>query len=192
METTIEEAPPVKLYPGRAELAKKLAKYKEHDSELQAYRAKAARAEVDETLAAQNEKLSENESAEAISRAQNLKSVFAARIKSREAGLAKALEELKTATGTAEGELRGLVDRELNRRIPILTAKVRELLSIAEDDSTVPIRPLLYRSKLIHDVLRLEPPSTLWTGDTVEHTIGRAEEVLAKLGEIEVAAGREI
>ncbi len=184
--------PPAKLYPARAKLGEKLARVKEFDGQLQEYHGTAAKAETTEQEALEDAKLTEEEAADRISRAQNLKGVFAARVKNRESALAKALLELKEAMSTAENELRGLVDTELGRRDAILTEKVRSTLQIPKEDGLAPFRLLIGHSPLIQSIRLLEPTSPFAGQDTPQQILDRAEGVLAKFHRVEIEARKEI
>ncbi len=177
---------PAKLYPGRAQLSEKLGRFKEHDSELQEYRAKAAGAEADEARALASEKLSEAESADQISRAQNLRNVFLSRIANREAALSRDLAGLKEALGAGETELRDLAGRERIRREGILFERICEVIE-AKGLEINAVYPILRHSILIGELMALEPPGVLFGAETPEQVVGRAEAALSKFAKLEVA-----
>jgi hypothetical protein len=65
--------------PAKERVIAALERYKQTDADLQDYRATSSKAEVEEQKGLDDPKLTEQEAADKISRAQNLKSVYAAR-----------------------------------------------------------------------------------------------------------------
>jgi hypothetical protein len=67
--------------PAKERVIAALERYKQTDADLKDYRATSSKAEVEEQKGLDDPKLTEQEAADKIPRAQNLKSVYASRIK---------------------------------------------------------------------------------------------------------------
>ena len=130
MTTTLEapptgtEAMPAPIYPGRVKLSAKVAEFERAEADLEAYKARAARAAVDEDRALEDQQSGESQVAKRISKLQNEQRVYKARQAQREKALESLKPELASAINEASGELRQMVDQELRRRKGIITERV--------------------------------------------------------------------
>ena len=125
-QKTSDAIPREPIYPARVKLAAKAAEFERAEADLEDYRGKAARAQRDETQALESTELSEEQAAQAISRAQNLRSVYLSRTQNKEKALEALAPELAAALNESVGELRQVVNLELQRRKGIVTARVLE------------------------------------------------------------------
>ena len=105
-------------------LADRLTQFQQACSDLDGYKAKAARAAIDEDRAMADEQLSETQAAETIAKARSLKDTYQARISNREKALTKLFGELENAIVEAQQEYRPLHMAELNRVEEILIERV--------------------------------------------------------------------
>lgn len=107
--------------PSVEKLAQALGEFREVGGELEAYRSKSARAGLTMSEALEDSALTEEETAEKISYAENLKSVYAGRAANLERKSAVLLEQLKAAMTAAMSEqtlqVRGLVERRREKII---------------------------------------------------------------------------
>jgi len=123
-----QTASPEPLYPARVKLSAKLAEFDRATADLEDYKGRAARAELDEAQALEDEQLSEREIAERITKAQNEKHVWKVRQTRIERRVLALSAELPGAINGCIGELRQLVNLELQRRNAIITARVLEAI----------------------------------------------------------------
>jgi hypothetical protein len=116
------------LYPARVKLSATLADFERAEAELEDYKGRAARAAADEDRALEDQALTEKEVAERITKSQNERNVYNAR-QMRIERRVRALElELPGAINGCIGELRQLVNLELQRRNEIIAARVLEAI----------------------------------------------------------------
>lgn len=118
------EAAPAPIYPGRVKLSAKLLEFERAEADLEAYKARAARAALDEDRALEDQQSGESQVAERISKLQTEQRVYKARQVQREKALEALKPELASAINEASGELRQMVDQELRRRKGIITERV--------------------------------------------------------------------
>ena len=109
-------------------LSAKVAEFERAEADLEDYRGKAARAQRDEAEALESTELSEEQAAQAIGRAQSLRSVYLSRTQNKEKALEAFKPELAASLNAASGELRQVVNLELQRRKEIVTARVLEAI----------------------------------------------------------------
>lgn len=186
---------PEKLYPARVQLTAKLSEFERACSDLSDYQAKSARAERDEQEALDNAQLSESQAADSISRAQNLKAVYSSRTANKEKVIAALSGELTSAIGQANSELQGLVNREVDRRREILSARVLAAAGVA-DTSRPGVAPavadLLDYSEPIERIKALEPSPVIQTAGNREILVQAAKDALAKHERVIGEAGKTI
>ena len=194
MSTATLEAPvsaKASPFPAKARLEKALAEHKRAQADLEEYRGSAAKAELNEQQALNDGKLSEEQAAERITRAQNLRGVYKSRITNREAKLTEMLKELAAVTEEAAKELRGLTHEEMQRRCKIIKERICETIEV-DPEKLHPqlLNSLLQLSPLIHAVRDCEPQDNAWvrTGSAMD----RAAELLIKFGRALALRGKEI
>lgn len=122
---SVEIAP---IYPARMKLSAKVAEFERAEADLEDYRGKAARAQRDEAEALESPELSEEQAAQAIARAQSLRSVYLSRTQNKEKALEAFKPELAASLNAASGELRQVVNLEVQRRKEIVTTRVLEAI----------------------------------------------------------------
>jgi hypothetical protein len=144
--------------PAKERVIAALERYKQTDADLQDYWATSSKAEVEEQKGLDDPKLTEQEAADKISRAQNLKSVYASRIKHREAALGKEEKALMSVRVTAAGELTGLVHREHQKREALFRKRVLAAGEYPQDAPVTHGLDLLFgASPLRRAIIECEP-----------------------------------
>jgi len=114
--------------PSVENLADALSDYRAALDELGAYRSKSARAELSVAEVLENGALSEEESAQKISQAQNLKGVYAGRATNLERKAAVLLEQLKESLAAAMRAQSNEVGLLIDRRREQIIERVYEAL----------------------------------------------------------------
>lgn len=188
-----EQLPPAVIYPAKQSLAIKAAEFERAEQDLEDYRAKTARAQRDESEALESAQLSEQEAAEAIGRAQNLRNVYLSRTASKEKAIAALTPELASAINAAGAEFRGLQGQELHKRKEIITARVLEKIEPVADGSRrdQAIALLLEHSGPVQKIVALGWVSHIYTKDDTGLLL-TARALLEKFDQLTVEMGREI
>ena len=185
--------PPAQIYPARVKLASKLAEFERALADVESYKAKAARAAIDEQEALDNVNLSESEAALAISRAQNVKSIYASRTANKEKAIVTLSSELANAINATAGELRGLVSTEVARRREVIGTRVLEALEAIDNPHRAPVlAQMLEFSGPIVRVLRLTPAYQIVTPGNNDALMQTAKDLLSKFGIAISATGENL
>jgi hypothetical protein len=174
-------------------LSAKLAEFERAEADLEDYKARAARATVDEDRALEDQQLSESEVAERISKAQNERNVYKARQTQREKAITALGAELASAINECSGELRLLVNREVIRRKRIITERVLAALEPVAGGARrqMALEQLLEFSGPVQLVMVLGPAPYIYTArDTgLDHT---AKDILEKFEKMIAEGAKKI
>jgi hypothetical protein len=185
------ELPPAQLFPARSALTRTLADYEASVADIAQYEAKIARADVDEAEAI-NADITETESADRITRTQNLRNVFRARLAAKETAKAKLLTQLSAALNAGHNEFSALVGDLVATRRETLRGRVLVAGQLGEDSGT-DVDVMLESAKPISELRGLEVPSASITYcDRAETIAGMAKRILAGYEALELQRRKQI
>jgi hypothetical protein len=190
------EEMPEPVYPACKKLKAALSDYSSAEAELESYRAKAAKAELTQSEALEDDGLTEQEAAQRISHAQNLKAVYTGRAANLEKKSAGLFTELGCALVAASSELTHLVSTELEKRREIIVERlIAALGGIAEHAGSQDqqLLNLTRYSKPLNAVERLKP-SPLYNAQKLPaaDVIRTAESLLMDLETFKLEVGKKI
>jgi hypothetical protein len=187
---------PAQLHPARSRLSAKLSELEKAMADLEEYRARAERARVDEDRAMEDEQLSESEAAARISKAQNERNVYASRQAQREKAIVALSSELSKAINAAEGELCGLVSKEVTRRESIISERVVAALQVGNAIDPIymgrELSDLLHFSGPVQVVRALGPSPMILGAGNNDALAGAAKDVLTKFEKVILEAAKKI
>jgi len=193
---TVSEAMPEPVYPACKKLKATLSDYSSAAAELEAYRGKEAKAELGMSEALEDGELTEQEAAQKISHAQNLKAVYAGRAANLEKKLAGLLTEVGTALVGATSEFSHLVATELEKRREIIMERLEAALGGINERVALPDQLLLSLarySKPLNTVELLKPSSLYNVKDMpAADVIRTAESLLMDLETFKLEVGKDI
>lgn len=163
-----------------AMLEEALGTYEKAAGELEEFRARVARAEVDEETTLSDHSLSEDQAIKQLTNAQKLKAVYTARAAHKEKELTRLGPELEEAIIPAERELLAEITQEAQRRSQAVLERVLEVLGPLEDPSAISVElaTIVSHAAPVRLVQALQPAGYYEPG-RAEHAIAHAREVLA-------------
>jgi hypothetical protein len=187
---------PEPVHPACKKLKAALSDYSSAEAELTAYRGKEAKAELAMSEALEDGELTEQEAAQKISHAQNLKAVYAGRAANLEKKSTGLLTELGAALVAASAELSHLVVTELEKRREIIMERLEAALGGINERAVLPVQQLLSLtrySKPLNTVELLKPSPLYNVKDMAAESVVRgAENVLMDLETLKLEVRKEI
>jgi hypothetical protein len=187
---------PEAVYPACKKLKATLSDYQSSEAELEEYHAKAAKSELAMSEALEDGELTEQEAAQKISHAQNLKAVYAGRAANLEKKLAGQLAELGSALVAASSEFTHLVVTELEKRREIIVERLEAALGGLNERAFPPNQQLLSLtqfSKPLSTVERLKPSPIYNVTNMAPADVTRtAESLLNALETFKLEVGKKI
>lgn len=160
-------------------LEEALASYEKATRELEEFRARVSRAEVDEEATLNDHSLPEDQATKELTNAQKLKAVYTARAAHKEKGLAGLGPKLEEAFWQTERELWEGIAQESQRRSAFVQERVLEVLAIGGDLSVISseLAVIVRHASLVRRIEDLQPSGSFEQG-RIEHTLSRAKQVL--------------